>query len=146
MDNTFDTCGELSHCCLINKVKVTSFGRVAFSYSAVQPLFDIQLPLVIGLQKESPWGNYFTPGLIAAKMRHQGISNLHRHRPLRGVTIHTLVEWSVGDSFLVPIEIHIRSLLDSKQEPLDLQSNALSLGQRSPQMWKFLSSVNCLKK
>ena len=26
------------------------------------------------------------------------ISNLHRHRPLR-VHIHTLVEWSLGDSF-----------------------------------------------
>ena len=33
--------------------------------------------------------------------------NLHRHRPLR-VPIDTLVEWSLGDSFLVPREIHIK--------------------------------------
>ena len=31
-----------------HKVKVTSFGRAAFSYSAIQQPFDISLPLVIG--------------------------------------------------------------------------------------------------
>ena len=39
--------------------------------------------------------------LCAANIRRPGISNPHRHTPL-GVPIHTLVEWSLGYSFLVP--------------------------------------------
>ena len=37
----------------IYKVKVTSFGRAAFSYAVVQPLFDILFPLIIGLHQET---------------------------------------------------------------------------------------------
>ena len=35
------------------KIKLPVFGRAAFSYSAVQTPFDIVLPLVIGLHKET---------------------------------------------------------------------------------------------
>ena len=52
--------------------------------------------------------------LSAAIIWCPGISNLHRHRPLK-VPIHTQVEWSLGDSFLVPREIHIKSLQHSNQ-------------------------------
>ena len=39
--------------------------------------------------------------LCAANIRRSGISNLHRHHPL-GVPIHTFVEWTLGDPFLLP--------------------------------------------
>ena len=57
--------------------------------------------------------------------------NLHRHHPLK-VPIHTLVDWSLRDSFLVPREIHVRLVRELNQEPLDLQLNALPLDQRTP--------------
>ena len=38
---------------IILNVKVNSFGKAAFSYSAAQPSFDIYLPLVIGLHQET---------------------------------------------------------------------------------------------
>ena len=57
----------------------------------------------------SPWGNYFTPGLCSANIRRPGLSNLHRHFILR-VPIHAMIEWSLGDSFLVPRKIHVRAL------------------------------------
>ena len=38
---------------IILKLKLLVFGRATFSYSAVQPPFDIQLPLAIGLHKET---------------------------------------------------------------------------------------------
>ena len=50
----------------------------------------------------------------------QGISNLHRHRPLR-VPIHTFVEWFLVDPFCLPREMHIRQVYDSNQGPVDLQ-------------------------
>ena len=51
------------------------------------------------------------PVLCAANIRHPGISSLHRHSPLR-VPYHTLVERNLGDSFLVPREIHVRTVQD----------------------------------
>ena len=81
------------------KSKGTSFGRAAFSYSAVQPQFNIIFPwsLCPGLPGET----VSLAVLCAANIRRPGISNMHR-------PIHTLVEWSLGDSFLVPREIHFR--------------------------------------
>ena len=79
---------------------VTSFGRASFSYSAVQPPFDINFPWSLGL----PGLTISLPVLYAAKIWHPGISNL-QHHPLR-VPIHTLAKWSLGDSFIVPREIH----------------------------------------
>ena len=54
---------------MINKVNVTSFDRAAFSYSAIQPSFDINLNNAFFLSK-----NRFTfqhPG--ARKQRDQGL-------------------------------------------------------------------------
>ena len=82
--------------------KVTSFGMATFRYSAVQPPFDNQLPLVIGLHYQ----NSVRVSLSAANIRRPGISNLHRYSPVR-VPIHTLVEWSLVDSLLVSSEIHV---------------------------------------
>ena len=60
--------------------------------------FDCIRKLAFG----SPLGNCFTPVLCAANRWCPEISNLHKHRPL-WVPIHTLVEWSLWDSFLVPV-------------------------------------------
>ena len=49
--------------------------------------------------------------LCASNIRRQWISNLHRNRPLR-IPIHTLAEFSLGDSFLVPRKNHVRQYLD----------------------------------
>ena len=87
------------------KVKVSRFGRVAFSYSDVQPPFDIKFPWSSGLPGET----ISLPVLCAANIRLTGISNLHRNRPLR-VPIHTQVKLSLGESILVPREIHVRSV------------------------------------
>ena len=43
----------------------------------------------------------------------------------------TGVQWSLGDTFLVPREIHVRPGQDSNHGPLDLHSNALPLDLRS---------------
>ena len=69
---------------------------------------------------------------LPGQLFHQGISKLHRHSPLR-VPIHTLVEWSLGDSFfLCPEKITLGQCRIWNHGPLDLQSNALPLGQRAP--------------
>ena len=117
----------------INKVKVTSFGRATNSYSAVQPLFVIKLPLSLGYTRKlafaSPWGKYFTPGLCAVNMRRPGISNLKKHSPFR-VPIHILGELGgLGDTFLMPREIHVRPVQDSNHGPFELQQNVLPLYQ-----------------
>ena len=49
------------------------------------------------------------PVFYAANIRRPGISDLQR-QCLTRVQIHTLVERSLGDSFLVPREIHVRSV------------------------------------
>ena len=86
--------------------KVTSFGRAAF-----QPPIDINFPRSFGyirkLTFRSPRGNLFHSHLFAPNIRHPGLSKLHRHRPLR-VPTRTLIERSLGNSFLVPREIHVR--------------------------------------
>ena len=96
-------------------VTVTSIGRATFSYSAIQPPFDINFHQSLGyIRKQaswSPWGNYLTPGFVCSQYKlRPGITNLHRrHRPFM-VPVHILVECSLGDSFLVPREIHVRSM------------------------------------
>ena len=72
---------QIRRLCVKCKVKVTRIGKAA----------------AFG----SPWGNYFT--ILCAANIHvwcPWISNLHRHSLLR-VPIYTLVERSLGDSFLV---------------------------------------------
>ena len=97
---------------------------------AIQPLFDINFLWSLGYGL--PEKTISLPVLCAAFIRRPGISNMHRHRPLR-VPIHILFEWSLGDSFLVLREIHVRPVYDSNhQGSLDLQSNMLSLDQRAP--------------
>ena len=64
--------------------------------------------------------------LCAANIRCPGISNLHRHCPLR-VPILTLIDWSLRDSFIVPREIHVRPVQDSNQGPLEIQSQGLDI-------------------
>ena len=85
----------------IKTLKVTSLSRAAFSYSAVQPSFDVNFPLssiyIRKLAFGSPWGNYFTPGFVC-NIRRPVASNVHSHRPHR-VPIHFLVEWSLGNVY-----------------------------------------------
>ena len=54
-----------------HNVKVTTFGVATFSYLAVQPPIDIELPLTIGLHKETcvrfSLGNYFTPSFVCSQ-------------------------------------------------------------------------------
>ena len=93
-------------------LKNTSFGKAAFSYSAVQPTFDILTSpghwAILGNKRSGlPGKTISLPVLCADNIRRQRISNLHRYSPLR-VPNHTLVKWSLGDSFLVPWEIHVR--------------------------------------
>ena len=82
--------------CVVNSTYylVTSFGRAAFSYEAVQPPFDILTSPGFG----SPCGNYFTPVFVCsqhtAPRNKYIVSNLHGHSPLR-VPNHTLVEWNL---------------------------------------------------
>ena len=78
---------------LQNLYKVISFGRAAFSRSAT--LWHLASPCwslgyIRKLAFGSPWENCFTPGFVSTQA----------HR----VPIHTLVEWSLRDSFLVPWE------------------------------------------
>ena len=84
------------------KSKVTSFGLAIFSLSAVQAHFDINFPWSFGyirkLAFSSPLENCFNSCLSVANIPRIGISNLHRHRPLR-VLIYTLVEWNLEDKF-----------------------------------------------
>ena len=92
--------------------KLPFFGRAIFSYSVGKPPFNINFhwPLCY-IRKQvfmSPWVNYFNPGLCAANIRRPGISNVHI-RPLR-VPFRTLVEWILGDSFLVLKEMVMLSI------------------------------------
>ena len=90
------------------------FGSATFSYLAVHSPIDINFPWSLGYIRKlafgSPWGN--SRFLCAVNVRRPGISNLQRHCPLM-VPIHTLVEWSLGDSFHVPREINVRPGKDS---------------------------------
>ena len=56
---------------ILKKVKGTSFGRAAFSYSVVQPhLWHFNFPCLLGYIRKlafwSPWGNYFTPAFVCS--------------------------------------------------------------------------------
>ena len=106
--------------------------------SAVQPPFDIQCITssghwaTLGNQLSGPTGETVSLSVLcAATKRRPRRSNLHRHHSLM-VPIHTLIEWSLGDLFLVPREIHFRAVQNSNQRSIDLQSNALQLDQRAP--------------
>ena len=81
--------------------KFTSFGRAAFTYSAVQPYFNINFPWSLGYIRKllfgTLWGTYFTLILSAANIRVLWISNLQRRCPIR-VKMHTFVESSLGYS------------------------------------------------
>ena len=83
------------------EVKVTSFGRVAFSYSAVQPPFDINFPWSLGYMGKlacwSAWGNYFIPGFVCSQ--HTAPRNIQLAQTLPG---YQFKPWSSGAS-----EIHI---------------------------------------
>ena len=72
----------------------------------------------------SLWETILLPVLCAANKRRQGITNLHRHHPLR-VPIHSFVVWGLGNSFPVPREIHISSVQDSNLGTLNLYQCAL---------------------
>ena len=82
------------HFIQINVKLCDEIGRATFSYSAFQPLFDIKfrwsLDYIRKLAFSSSWWSCFIPGLSAANIQHPGISNLHRHRPLR------FTPWSSG--------------------------------------------------
>ena len=73
-------CTALSFIVLHKYIKLPVFGRTTFSYSAIHPSFDINFPWSLGyirkLALRTPWGNYFSPVLCAANIRHLGMSNL----------------------------------------------------------------------
>ena len=126
-----------------NSAKVTIFGRAAFSYSNVQPFSHPSTLTSYGHWATSgnqrsglPGETISLPVSCAANIRRPVISNLHRHRPLR-VSIQTLFELSLGDSFLVPREIHVRPVYYLNHRHLDLQSNVLPPDQRTPQQILF---------
>ena len=80
----------------------------------VQPPLDIDLPWSLGCYRKSAFGshrgNYFTPGFVCS----QHIFNLHSHSTLSlCIGSHLGREWSLGGSFLVPREIHVRTVYDS---------------------------------
>ena len=94
-----DICSRLGVSHHLPYNKVISFGRTAFSYSAVQPPFYANFPgnwTALG-NSGLPGETISLPVLCTANVRRPRISNLHRNYPTR-VPIHTLVEWSLGDS------------------------------------------------
>ena len=122
-------------------------------YSVVQPTFDINSSWSLGYNRKlacgSSLGNYFTPGFVFSQHTTPRKITLHRHCPLR-VPSHTLVKWSLVDSFLVPRKIHARSVKDSNHGPLDMQSNALPQDQRATIIWPmdfepFIKKQNVFK-
>ena len=75
-------------------IKFARFGRATFSYSAVQPPFNVDFSWTLVYIRKLPFG---------FKVRRPGISNNPRHCPFSRYKfthrpIHTLVEWSLGDS------------------------------------------------
>ena len=122
--------------CLLLKFQVNSFGGATFSYLAVQPAFDNNFhwftlgnQLLVSLGENVPF-----PVLCAANIRCQ------EYQTCIDTTLspfqHTLVEQSLGDTFLVPREIHVRQGQDSNHRPLDLPSNALPLDHSIPFYWQ----------
>ena len=96
----------------MGKVKVTIFGRVYISYSAVGHPLTNNFPWSMGyirkLAFESPWGYYLTPGFVCIQHTEPRNIKLAQTPPAQGTWIHTLVVWILGDSFLVPWDIHVR--------------------------------------
>ena len=97
---------------------------------ALQPFNHPNFPWSFGyirkLAFESPWGNYFTPGLVCRQYTAHMNIKLAQTPPSQGTNSHLgRVEWSLGYSFLEPREIHVRPVQDSNQEPLDNQWNVL---------------------
>ena len=91
------------HVCAI-VYKVTSLGR---SLSAVQLPFDIKILCSFGYIRKlvfaSSWGNsHFSLQPTYGDQAYQTCTDT----ALSGYQIHTLVEWSLVDLFLVPREIH----------------------------------------
>ena len=79
-----------------NKVIVISFERATFSYSTVQPPFDINfsssLVYIRKLVFGCPCGKCFTPALCVANLQHIRIYNLHRHT----LSSYQFTPWSSG--------------------------------------------------
>ena len=86
------------------------FCRAAFNYSDVQASFDkLWLDYIYKLAFGSPWRNYFNAGFICSQHTAPRNIKLAQTPPSQGSnSIHTLIQWSLGDSFLVPIEIQVR--------------------------------------
>ena len=67
--------------------------------SAIQPFchpLTFNFTDIRKLAFRSPWVKYFIPGFVCSQNTAPGISNLHRHSPLR-VPNHTLGEMSLRD-------------------------------------------------
>ena len=68
------------------------FGRDALGYSAIQPPFDINflwsLDNISKLAFKFFGETISLPVLCKVNIRHPGISNLHRHRHLKGTNSH----------------------------------------------------------
>ena len=103
----------------------------------VVPLSDIQPPFDINFA----WRLVFRHSRFCMQPTNGAhISNLQKHSPLR-VPIYTLVRCTLGDSFLVPREIHVRSVLDSNLGTLYLHSNAPPLDQHFPTITNQFSNL-----
>ena len=130
--------------CLYNKVKntgyirkkkkkITSFSWAAFSNSDMQPPIEMSFPwplcYIRKLAFRFPQGNYFTLSFVCSQ--HTTLRNIKfaQTPPSQGTNSHLCRMWSLGDSFLVPREIHISPVQDSNQGPLHLQANVLPLNQ-----------------
>ena len=88
--------------------KVTSFGRATFSYSAVQPLFNINFPWSLDYIRKlafgSSWGNYFTPGFVCSQHTAPRNTQLVQAQPSQGTNSHLLSNGASEIHFFCPVK------------------------------------------
>ena len=112
-----------NYICVDVFVRLLKLSLLIWPLSVIQP-FCHPLTLTspghwatLGKQRSDlPGETISLPVLYAPNIRRPGISNLHRDRPLK-VPIYTLVEWSIGYSFLVLREIHFSQCRFRTREP-----------------------------
>ena len=134
---------------MLIKLKLPVFGRAAFSYSAtLGHLTSLVTGLHLELHLGLPGGSIslLVFNLCAANIRCPGISNLHRHSPLR-VPIYTLVKWSLGYSCQIIWQrtaINLFSKYSFKYIfwtilKIFMSDNRKCLGPKKQFSWKFFS-------
>ena len=117
--------------------------------SAIQPFshpLTLNCPRSLGYIRKlafgSPWKNYSPPVCLTNHTAPRNIK-LAETLPSQGTNIYT---GRVEPRRFISYALHVRPVQDSNQEPLDLQLNALPLGQRAPLIMLFKVNLFCTQK